>query len=200
MNKHDRFLLALAALVLIALPGSAADIAGVIVRINATTGVVVVDNPKSFRAHQLTITPAQSVKALEVGQTVQIDRNTKSLVTGQGRLTISRAAALDVRDVKVISADRRTGVVRAEFINGGITRLELPPEAVAKLGLQPGQTVPLASMASAAAGSKPRCICGQKPDGTCWCVTDITYCCGVKLINCRCDRERRDDIYPPWGW
>jgi hypothetical protein len=196
MNSYCRVFLGLVVVALTVIP-ALADTPGVIVRLNVPMGMVVVDDEESFNAYQLTVSPAQAVSTLRVGQKVILDPKSKTLIAGNSRLVISKAVNLDIRNIKIISVDSAKGIVKAEFVTTGqITNFRVKPEALKKPEMRAGQTVAIGSMATASVDGK--CLCGQRNDGTCWCVKNITGCCSSPSTpDCRCDRDRRKDTLPP---
>jgi hypothetical protein len=133
---------------------------------------------------------------LKVGQRVTIDEKTRTLRAGTSRLTVSKAANLDMRNVKIVSVDKAKGIVKAQFVaTGEPTTFSVRNDALERPDMRAGQTVATASMATAATGT---CYCGKKNDGTCWCVKTVTGCCGNPWTDCRCDRDR--DTYPRPIW
>ena len=196
MNSRCKVLCVLAVMTLAAFPASGDEIKGVILRLDPDKGLVVVDDDASCFAYQLTLQPGQTVRQFKKGQKVSIDPGSKTLASGTVRTGIRSADPLDERNVKIVSVDETRGVVKAEFeTSRETTTFTYDPDALKKKALRVGQTMAVGSMATAARG---KCHCGQKNDGTCWCVKSIIYCCGVKIPNCRCEERDDKDILPPW--
>ena len=185
----------IAIMTVVAASGSA-ETSGVLRRVNVPAGIVVFDDEKTCYASELTITPARAVKELKVGQRVTLDEKTRTLKAGTARLTVSKAANLDMRNIKIVSVDKAKGIVKAQFVaTGEPTTFLVTNESLTRPNMRGGETVAVSSMATAVQG---KCFCGQKNDGTCWCVKTVTGCCSNPWTDCRCDPDR--DTWPRAIW
>lgn len=195
MKSHRVLLYGFVITALTAFP-TLADTTGVVVRLSVPNGMVVVDDDATFNAYQLTVSPARDLSALKLSERVSLDPKSKTLTAGSSRFVINRAVNLDIRNIKIVSVDPEQGRVKAEFVaTGEVIHFQLKPEGLKRRGVQPGQTVAIGSMATA--GLLGNCACGQKPDGSCWCVTWQDSCCGPLMgPGCRCDPNRRKDARP----
>lgn len=74
---------------------------------------------------------------------------------------------------KIVSVDPATGVVMAKStVDGEVARLVVPRSAITAHKLQTGGKIKITP------GANGNCPCGQRSDGTCWCVSDVPACCG----------------------
>jgi hypothetical protein len=74
---------------------------------------------------------------------------------------------------EIVSVDPATGVVMAKStLDGEVAKIVVPPSAVKAHRLQRGKKIKLTP------GANGNCACGQRADGSCWCVSSIPECCG----------------------
>jgi len=74
---------------------------------------------------------------------------------------------------KIVSVDVATGVVMAKStVDGEVAKLVVPPKAITAHKLQAGKPIKIAP------GANGNCACGQRADGSCWCVSSVPECCG----------------------
>jgi hypothetical protein len=96
---------------------------------------------------------------------------------GTRHFPLTRAIGLDKTNLKVLAIDRAKNVMTTESVTTGeIVTFALKPDAFKDPAIAIGQ------MHSSAVfgrwGDNGRCACGQRSDGSCWCVSSEPACCG----------------------
>lgn len=170
-------------------PAFANETSGVIVKLDAQKGIVVVED-LAGKAYGLTVGTGQVFSELKIGQKVVFDLNSKSLALAKNRFAISKAAKLDKRTLKIASVDPQGKVRAHSTATGQIVNFSVSPETVERYKLRAGQTVDAAFIGRF--NLNRYCPCGQKSDGSCWCVADVDACCG-SLHGCpmgSCDKKQ----------
>jgi hypothetical protein len=104
--------------------------------------------------------------------------------------TCGDAKSPDMRMFKPLSIDKVTGKISAQSVaTGEVVQLRVSPQEIARHKMTVGVPFDVATPSITAEG---RCKCGQKSDGSCWCVSDVPQCCGP-LHGCpiaSCDKKQ----------
>jgi hypothetical protein len=165
----------LAVAAVICIPASANEAIGVIVKLDAQKGIVVVED-LAGKAYGLTVGTGQPFNELRIGQRVIFDLSSKSLALAKNRFAISKAAKLDKRTLKITSVDPQGNVRAHSTATGQIVNFSVSSETLETQKLRAGKTIDAAFIGRF--NINRVCPCGQKSDGSCWCVADVEACCG----------------------
>lgn len=87
---------------------------------------------------------------------------------------------------KIISVDQVTGkVVAQSMVTGEFAQINVPPAAIARRKVTSGRIIKITP------GVNGNCPCGQRSDGSCWCVPSIPECCGFPICPmASCDKKQ----------
>lgn len=87
---------------------------------------------------------------------------------------------------KIISVDPVTGkVVARSMATGEVAQIKVPPAAIPRRKMTSGRKIKITP------GANGNCPCGQRADGSCWCVSNIPECCGFPICPmASCDKTQ----------
>lgn len=87
---------------------------------------------------------------------------------------------------KIISVDQVTGkIVARAMATGEVAQIAVPRAAIARHRITTGIKIKITP------GANGNCPCGQRADGSCWCVSSIPECCGFPICPmASCDKKQ----------